>query len=96
MNSFQKHHTLKINITIKLNLPENFREFSEAELRQAIFDEVVSFISQQHAEQAVEWCSKLMKEVADENKITLNLWRHHREWSEITKQPKFKIKVVKE
>ncbi len=77
-----------------MELPENFREFSQAELQQAVFDDVVGFISQQHADKAVEWCSRSNIDKPDEDKTAILIWRHHQEWSRITKQPKFELTVL--
>jgi hypothetical protein len=90
---------MKIELNIKLDLPENCQNMSQAELRQLLFDEYVNAITVHHREKATEWAYQSILEPDSPEKLPVSnnqakkLYLHHKIWGDTTEQPEWDMTV---
>lgn len=82
---------MKIRLTIDLDIPDECRDWSDAALRQGIFDDYVNYNTIAHATAAVDWCKKAKVGTPEERPTEKLIFEHHKLWTEITTQPKWTL-----
>lgn len=56
---------MKIKLTIELDLPDEANDWSDAELRQVVFDSYINYATCQHMQDAVHWMARSAKSEPD-------------------------------
>lgn len=73
---------MKLRLTIDIELPDNCAEWSDAELRQVVFDAYINYNTCSHLQDAMKWLVESGKrEDATTAKI---IQKHHNDWADIS------------
>ena len=84
---------MKVKLNVELELPDEYKDYSDAELRSLIYDEFIDFDS---AEEAVKWWMGLIKNSRHYTKAYASRHDYKRFYNRITAwatDPKYAEKV---
>lgn len=82
---------MKIRLTVELDIPDDARDYSEAELQQLIFDTYIHYVVQRHARDAVKWCAMAKVGSDNEDPTGKALFEHHHLWTEASRAREWSI-----
>lgn len=75
---------MKIKLEIELDLPEEYVEYSDAELGQVIFDYYTNYVTTRHLADAVRWMGM-------GHSRNYHIVAHHEQWANIADSAKVKV-----
>ena len=78
---------MKITLTVELDLPDDMVAWSDAELRQMLFDSYTNYVPLQHLNESLHW----MCESVEDSSAQL-IADIHTKWYYITKDPPWSFK----
>jgi hypothetical protein len=83
---------MQVELNIKLDLPENCQNMSQAELEQLVFDTYVNFVTKRHSIDAMQWCAKAKVGTENEDVIARRIFEHHELWADLSAQATWSLK----
>tara|TARA_Y100000310_G_C20622404_1_gene784087 strand:+ start:302 stop:565 length:264 start_codon:yes stop_codon:yes gene_type:complete len=84
---------MKVKLNIEIELPDEFSDYSHAEMQQLLFDEYVNTVACSHLRDAVEWCGEARVGTADEDSNKKIIYEHHQAWGKICTQATFDFEM---
>ena len=85
---------MKIEMTIKLDLPDSCAEMPYEELRQVIYDAYINYAACQHAHDAAKWCAKAKVGSDDEKPVEKKIFQYHDSWRDIASTTVWDFKII--
>jgi hypothetical protein len=85
---------MKIEMTIKLNLPDSCAALSCSELRQVIYEAYINYVTCEHAHDAVKWCAKAKVGTDDEKPVEKRIFQYHDSWRDIASTAVWDFKIT--
>lgn len=83
---------MQVELNIKLDLPDNCQDMSQAELEQLLFDTYVNFVTTRHCIDAVKWCAKAKVGTEQEDVVAKKIFEHHELWADLSSQATWSLK----
>jgi hypothetical protein len=84
---------MKVRMTIDLELPDKYNDWTKPELQQLLFDEYVNHATCSHFEDALNWCASWGNN--QNNFQEKMIYESHSEWGRICSGASFDFEVIK-
>ena len=85
---------MKVVLTVTLDLPEHFESFSDAELRQSLWEEYIKVVPGNHLQQAASCVAYLNDPNSRVRIINEAARRDYKMWAKITHDPVWNFERV--
>lgn len=80
---------MKLRLVIDMELPDEISDYSDAELRQLVFDAYINYNTCSHLADSVEWLARSQQ--APDDIVASQIYKHHTTWGKISGNVKWSI-----
>lgn len=80
---------MKLRLVIDMELPDEISDYSDAELRQLVFDAYINYNTCSHLADSVEWLARSQQ--SPDNAAAPRIYKHHDTWGDISRNVKWSI-----